>query len=68
MINTHKRLYKYLQLPFGISSAPLIFQAIMDQGQKNTVCYLDDILITGKNAEENMEALEGCSSVCRSMA
>ena len=39
--------------------APLIFQAVMDQGQKNTVCYLDDILITGKNAEENMEALEG---------
>ena len=49
-INTHKGLYQYTQLPFGISSAPSIFQAVMDQilkGQKNTVCYLDDILIMG---------------------
>ena len=29
------------------------------QGQTNTVCYLDDILITGKSVEEHMEALEG---------
>ena len=61
-INTHKGLYQYLRLPFGISSAPSIFQAVMDQilkGQKNTICYLDDILVMGKNAEEHMEALEG---------
>ena len=39
-----------------------IFQAVMDQilkGQKNTICYLDNILVMGKNAEEHMEALEG---------
>ena len=39
-INTHKGLYQYLRLPFRISSALSIFQAVMDQilkGQKNTI-------------------------------
>jgi len=60
-INTHKGLYQYTRLPFGISSAPLIFQAVMDQilkGQKNTVCYLDDILIMGQNLEKHMKVFE----------
>ena len=60
-INTHKGLYQYVRLPFGISSAPSIFQAVMDQilkGQKNTVCYLDDILIMGQTKEEHDEVLE----------
>ena len=29
------------------------------KGQKNTFCYLDNILVMAKNAEEHMEALEG---------
>ena len=60
-INTHKGLYQYVRLPFGISSAPSIFQAVMDQilkGQKNTICYFDDILIMGRNKEEHDEVLE----------
>ena len=68
-INTHKGLYRYVRLPFSISSAPSIFQAVvhtyihtlMDQilkGQKNTICYLDDILIMGQNREEHDEILE----------
>ena len=45
-INTHKVLYHYKRLPFGVSSALVIFQRIMDQllqGVKFTVCRLDDI-------------------------
>ena len=50
IINTHKGLYRYKRLPFGVSSAPAIFQRIMDQllqGVKFTVCCLDDILVSG---------------------
>ena len=40
VINTHKGLFKYTRLPFGISSAPGIFQRVMAGD-------LDNILITG---------------------
>ena len=60
-VNTYKGLHQCTRLPFGISNAPSIFQAVMDQilkGQKNTICYLDDILIMGQNAEEHIKILE----------
>ena len=60
-INTQKGLYRYKRLPFGVSSAPTIFQRIMDQplqGVKFTVCRLDDILISGGSPEEHFAILE----------
>ena len=60
-INTHKGLYRYKRLPFGVSSAAAIFQRIMDQlllGVKFTVCRLDDILISGSSPEEHLQILE----------
>ena len=30
IVNTHKGLYQYLRLPFGVSSAPAIFQRTME--------------------------------------
>ena len=30
VINTHKGLFRYTRLPFGISSAPGIFQRVME--------------------------------------
>ena len=47
-INTPKGLFHYNRVPFGISSAPGIFQRAMEELLKdlqNVICYLDDILI-----------------------
>ena len=60
-INTHKGLYQYTRVSFGIASAPALFQKIMDTillGIPSTICYLDDILVTGKNDEEHSRNLE----------
>ena len=61
-INTHKGLYRYTRLPFGIASAPAIFQRTMDtilQGAKGVACYIDDlIIITGKSDREHVANLE----------
>ena len=55
-INTHKGLFCYNRLPFGISSSPHIFQRFMDSilGDLDRVCcYLDDILVCGRTVEEH---------------
>ena len=49
-VNMHKGLYRYQRLPFGVASAPAIFQRAMEnvlQGIPNVCVYLDDILVTG---------------------
>ena len=61
VINTHKGLFKYTRLPFGIAAAPAIFQQTMDailQGLPGVVCYLDDIIVTGKDKSEHLSNLE----------
>jgi len=60
-INTRRVLYRYKRLPFGVSSAPAIFQRIMDRllhGVKFTVCCLDDILISRGSPEKHLAILE----------
>ena len=60
-INTHKGLYHYTRLPFGVASAPALFQRVMDtvmQGLPRVACYLGNILITGETPEEHMATLE----------
>ena len=54
-------LYQYTRLPFGIASAPAIFQKTMDQilqGISHVTCYIDDILITGANEQEHLHNLK----------
>ena len=60
-INTHKGLFTYHRLPFGVSSAPGIFQRVIEtvlQGIPHVLIYLDDILVTGHDADEHLRNLE----------
>lgn len=61
VINTHKGLYEYQRLPFGIASAPAIFQQVMEKvlhGIPGVVIYLDDITVTAPSTEEHLNRLE----------
>ncbi|XP_043288457.1 uncharacterized protein K02A2.6-like [Venturia canescens] len=45
-ISTHKGLFRYKRLFFGVASAPGLFQREMEkilQGLEGVVCYFDDI-------------------------
>ena len=56
-INTYKGLYRYNRLPFGISSAPSIFQRTIEsilQDTAGVAVYIDDILITKKDDAEHL--------------
>ena len=58
-INTHHGLYRYTRLPFGVGSAPALFQKFMDlilQGLEGVICYLD-ILVSGQTEAEHLDNL-----------
>ncbi|XP_064463517.1 uncharacterized protein K02A2.6-like [Ornithodoros turicata] len=60
-VNTPLGLFEYQRLPFGISSAPAIFQALMDQVLKDIPkvgCYIDDVIIAGKDLVDCKKTLE----------
>ena len=59
-INSHLGLFQFNRLPFGVSTAPGIFQGIMDQvlqGIEGVVCYLDDILISSPSMTHHKQAI-----------
>ena len=61
-INTHRGLYQFNRLPFGVASAPAIFQRSMEtllHDLPGLFVYLDDILITGSKLAEHLANLEG---------
>ena len=60
-INTPLGLYQYTRLPYGVASAPAMFQRAMDiilQGITGVICYIDDILVTGETDKEHLDRLE----------
>ena len=60
-INTHKGLFVYNRLPFGISLAPSIFQRTMETllaGSPGVAVFIDDILVTGSSTEEHLSNLD----------
>ena len=60
VINMHQGLYRYKRLPFGLSSAPAVFQKIVEviQGIPGTANYLDDIIVTGATEKEHLNNLQ----------
>ena len=57
-VNTHRGLYKFELLPFGVKNTPAIFQQVMDimlRGFDFAVIYLDDVLINSKSVVEHKD-------------
>ena len=55
-INVH-RGHRHTHLSFSVSSEPSIFQKTMDiifQGMEATICYLNDILVSGKSKTNHL--------------
>ena len=60
-VNTHRGLYRYTRLPFGVAFVPAIFQQTMDtvlQGLSKVMRYIDDILVTGNTEQKLLQNLE----------
>lgn len=60
-IHTHRGLYQFLRMPPGISSAPALFQRLVDQliaGLDNVVGYFDDLCIAGRDEEHLFQTIE----------
>ena len=59
-INTHLGLFRHTRLPFGVSTAPALWQKAMAQvlqGLPGVICFIDDILVTGHTRDEHKENL-----------
>lgn len=60
-ISTHKGLFRYNRLPYGVCLAPGIFQRTMEgllQGIPSTGVLLDNMLITGPSTDEHLDNIE----------
>ena len=60
VITTHRGLYRYNRLCFGLSSAPANFQGKIEQilsSVKGVHPYLDDIALTGANLDDRLRVL-----------
>ena len=56
-VNTHRALFQYQRLLSGVTSAPALFQRLMEnflQGLPGVSIYLDDILVAGTSDEEHL--------------
>ena len=62
-IITHKGVYEYLRMPFGIKNAPSHFQRMMNSvflaelAEGWLIVYIDDIIICSKTWDEHVHRL-----------
>lgn len=59
-ISTHKGLFKYTRLVYGLANAPAIFQRAMESllvGIDGVSCWLDDVCVTGPSKEIHLMRL-----------
>ncbi|XP_041863718.1 uncharacterized protein K02A2.6-like [Melanotaenia boesemani] len=60
-VNTHRGLFTYNRLPFGVASAPATFQRTMESllsGVPMVAVYLDDILVSGVDKADHLRNLD----------
>ncbi|KAJ0180587.1 hypothetical protein K1T71_003991 [Dendrolimus kikuchii] len=60
VINTHKGLFMYNRLIYGLASSPGIFQRKLEQifsDLPRVGVFLDDVIITGENDQSHLETL-----------
>ena len=58
---THKGLYRFKRLPFGIASAPETFQCVLSdllEGLDGVFVYIDDILVVGEDQDVHDKRLQ----------
>ncbi|UYV60689.1 K02A2.6-like [Cordylochernes scorpioides] len=60
-INTHKGLFRFKGMPFGLANAPSYFQSVMDRvlsGIGGVIYYIDDVLIATASIEKHLALLK----------
>ncbi|XP_058840941.1 uncharacterized protein K02A2.6-like [Topomyia yanbarensis] len=65
---TNWGLFRYKRLLFGVNCAPELFQNLMESilaGCKNTVIFIDDIVIFGSTEQEHDDAVKQTLSVLK---
>ena len=66
----HSGVYRFKRLPFGVVSAPEIFQRVMSEllvEIPGVFVYIDDILVTGKDVEEHDDRLKQVTDKMKSV-
>ncbi|XP_028411133.1 uncharacterized protein K02A2.6-like [Dendronephthya gigantea] len=66
--NTPFGRYRFKRLPFGISSAPEVFQKVMTtllEGLDGVECIADDILVWGKDISQHNQRLRSVLDRCQ---
>ena len=69
-MNTHRGLFQYNRLPFGVSAAPVVFQRCTEnllRGCQGVCVYLDDILIAGSTIEQHLQHLQHLERVLQTL-